>query len=195
VTSNSGVTPTGSVTFHVNNGTSNTDYPTALVNGVATLQQLGVGSYTITADFIANANFNASVGTPPISQVITPASTTTVVASTNTNAVYGEATITATVSSAFSTPTGNVTFLVNGSPVVRPLVNGVATLTPPLNASATPYTITANYAGDANFSGSSGNTIIQTVSAASTDTAVASSANPSVFGQSVTFTATVSAHS
>ena len=54
-------------------------------------------------------------------------------------------------------------------------------------------TIKASYSGDTNFKTSSG-TLTQTVDADSTTTAVVSSANPSVFGQSVTFTATVTAN-
>ncbi len=53
------------------------------------------------------------------------------------------------------------------------------------------HTITASYSGDTNFTGSS-NSVLQTVSAASTSTTVTSSTTASVFGQSVTFTATVS---
>ena len=57
------------------------------------------------------------------------------------------------------------------------------------------HTVTAVYSGDSNFTGSdnTASPLTQTVNQASTTTAVASSANPSVFGQSVTFTATVSA--
>ena len=53
------------------------------------------------------------------------------------------------------------------------------------------HTITASYSGDTNFSDSSGS-VLQTVHAASTYTSVSSSSNSSVFGQSVTFTATCS---
>ncbi len=55
------------------------------------------------------------------------------------------------------------------------------------------YTITALYAPDnSNFIGSSSADLLQTVNQAGTTTTVTSSANPSVFGQTVTFTATVS---
>jgi hypothetical protein len=51
-------------------------------------------------------------------------------------------------------------------------------------------TITANYPGDGNF-GSSSDNVSHAVNQASTSTAIASSAPTSVFGQPVTFTATV----
>ena len=54
------------------------------------------------------------------------------------------------------------------------------------------HTITAKYLGDPNYSASpTSSSITQTVNAAATTTAVASSANPSVVGQAVTYTATV----
>ena len=54
-------------------------------------------------------------------------------------------------------------------------------------------TIKASYSGDTNFKTSTG-TVTQTVNQDSTTTSVVSSANPSVYGQSVTFTATVAAN-
>src|SRR5439155_203068 len=55
------------------------------------------------------------------------------------------------------------------------------------------HSITAVYGGDGNFFTSTSSALSQTVNQASSSTALSSSANPSVFGQSVTFTATVSA--
>jgi hypothetical protein len=51
--------------------------------------------------------------------------------------------------------------------------------------------IRAAYGGDANFASSKSNAVTQVVNKAATTTALASSVNPSTFGQSVTFTATV----
>jgi hypothetical protein len=58
-------------------------------------------------------------------------------------------------------------------------------------ASAGLKTLSVSYAGDANFNISSTSGTTFTVNPAATSTAVASSANPSVFGQAVSFTATV----
>src|SRR5207244_607253 len=68
--------------------------------------------------------------------------------------------------------------------------SGVATFT---TATLTlgSHAITATYGGDTNFTGSDGTTT-QTV-LAGTATVVTSAPNPSVFGQPVTFTATVTA--
>src|SRR5262249_54982467 len=55
------------------------------------------------------------------------------------------------------------------------------------------HSITAVYAGDASFAGSTSSALTQTVNTAATSAAVISSLNPSTTGQSVTFTATVTA--
>ncbi|WP_030242106.1 hypothetical protein [Streptomyces sp. NRRL S-455] len=56
------------------------------------------------------------------------------------------------------------------------------------DTAGSPYTITANYGGDANFAGSSGSDT-QTVNQAATTATVSSSPDPSVVGESVTVTA------
>ena len=56
------------------------------------------------------------------------------------------------------------------------------------------HSITAVYSGDDSYTGSTNSpALTQTVTAAATTTTLFSSANPAVFGQSVTFTATVTA--
>src|SRR5207247_867944 len=59
--------------------------------------------------------------------------------------------------------------------------------------SVTNHSITAVYGADLNFTASTSGTVTQTVNKASSTTTVASSPNPSVFGQSVLFNATVTA--
>ncbi len=125
------------------------------------------------------------------------ASTTTMVSSSANPSVFGQSTtFTATVSSTSSgTPTGTVTFNIDGTnqtPVS--LVNGQASFSVS-SLSVASHSVTATYSGDNNFSASTSTTFTQTVSKANTSTSVSSTANPSVFGQSVTFTATVSASS
>src|SRR5205823_5238790 len=55
------------------------------------------------------------------------------------------------------------------------------------------HSITAVYGGDSNFNGSTSNTVSQVVNKANTTTSITSSQNPSGVGQTVIFTATVSA--
>ncbi|MER7901614.1 Ig-like domain-containing protein, partial [Streptomyces sp. NPDC096046] len=90
-------------------------------------------------------------------------------------------------------PTGTVTFdFADGTtPVTAVLTNGAATVTRPYTIRiSSPYTITATYNASSDFADSSG-TDTHTVTRASTTTALASSPDPSVVGQPVTFTATV----
>jgi hypothetical protein len=196
VTATSGGTPTGSVTFKDGTTTLGTS---TLNSGVAsfTISTLAVGTHPITAAYSGSSNFNPSTSSV-LTQTVNSAlasSSTAVVSSVNPS-VFGESvTFTATVSPvppATGTPTGTVTFSDGANSLgTVTLSNGMASFSIS-SLSATSHTITASYSGDANFSPSSGS-MTQTVAMANSMTAIASSANPSVSGQSVTFTATVTA--
>src|SRR5262249_19074267 len=105
-------------------------------------------------------------------------------------------TFTATVTgSGAATPTGLVTFSDGATSMGQGTLStagGVSTAsftTSSLTVGS--HTLTSSYGGDGNFTSSSG-TLSQTVGKATTSTAVVASVNPSVSGQSVTFTVTVS---
>ena len=122
--------------------------------------------------------------------------TTTTVTSSKNPSNFGDAvTFTATVAST-GIPTGSVTFNDSTTVLGTAALNGsgVATFTTSSLAIGN-HTITAQYAGNTNFTASTGplNTNPQVVNQAVSTTAVATSANPSVSGQLVTFTATVAA--
>jgi LPXTG-site transpeptidase (sortase) family protein len=70
---------------------------------------------------------------------------------------------------------------------------GVATCTTSY-AGVSTHSITAVYSGDANFTNSTSAPLTQTINQDATTTSLSSSVNPSVIGQSVTFTATVTAN-
>ncbi|HXT05130.1 MAG TPA: Ig-like domain repeat protein [Casimicrobiaceae bacterium] len=119
--------------------------------------------------------------------------TTALVSSLNPSTFAQSVTFTATVSG--SSPTGTVQFKDGaanlGSPVS--LSGGVATFTTSSLAIGT-HPITAVYGGDATNAGSTSNTVAEVVNASGaspTTTTVSSSLNPSVVGQTLTFTATV----
>ena len=98
-----------------------------------------------------------------------------------------------------ATPTGTVNFK-DGATIIghEPLVElstttGVTTFsTSTLDVGTHP--ITADYTGATSIHGSMSAVLDQVVNPADTTTTVTSSANPSVFGQPVTFTATVTAN-
>jgi len=129
-----------------------------------------------------------------------PGTTTGLASSVHPWSVFGQpVTFTATVtanSPGAGTPTGTVTFKDGSSALGTGTLNGSgqATFTTSTLAVGS-HSITASYGGDANFSGSTSSTLTQTVRKAGTTTLVSSSANPSVSGQAVTFTATVTAKS
>ena len=90
-------------------------------------------------------------------------------------------------------PTGSITFL-DGSTTLGTATLSAGKATFKTAALATGrHTITVSYSGDGNFVTSTSAPLTETVSQAATTSNLTSSANPSVFGQSVTFTATVKA--
>jgi streptogramin lyase len=188
-------TATGTVTFLDGKNTLGTR---TLSGGSATLSttSLALGNHTITVSYAGDANFNSSVSAA-LTQTVTKGSTTTTVTSSANPSVFGQlVTFTATVSPVISssgTPTGTVTFL-DGKTVLGTgtLSGGSATISIS-SLTIGNHTITVTYPGDTNFVSSTSSAITQTVTKASSSTAVVSSANPSTSGQAVTFTATVSA--
>jgi hypothetical protein len=131
------------------------------------------------------ANLLANWGVP---------STTTVATGLSPVFVGASVTFTAIVNSLTSgTPTGTVTFLDNGTIVGTSTLNSSALAT--LNTSAFvvgTHSITAQYGGDSIFAVSTSSAISEVVNVKPTTSTVTSSLNPSIGGQSVTFTATVS---
>ena len=108
--------------------------------------------------------------------------------------VFGQSvTFTATVSSTASgTPSGTVTFKDGATTLGTGTLSGGTATFATSSLSVSGHTITAVYGGDSNFTGSTSSGLTQTVNKGATTTARVSSHNPSVLGQSVTFTATVS---
>lgn len=110
--------------------------------------------------------------------------------------VLGETvTFKAAVSGGTNPPTGTVTFFegttsLGTSPITNTPLGNVATFTIS-NLSLGNHSITAVYNGDADHAGSTSSPVNQQVNNATT-TALSSLPNPSIFGQQVTFSATVS---
>src|SRR6185437_5910918 len=110
--------------------------------------------------------------------------------------VFGQSvTLTANVSGSGGTPTGSVTFKDSSTTIGSgTLASGSASA--PVSSFVTgQHTLTAVYNGDATFAASASSPLTQTVNKGTSATVVSSGANPSLPGQSVTFTATVSATS
>jgi autotransporter-associated beta strand protein len=199
-----GGTPTGSVVFHVSGGTTPGDYIKALSGGVATLQGLGTGTYTITADYSGDDNFKISSGTLAGGQIINLADSQVDVASNHNPSRFGQSvTFTATVSAnpaGSSIPTGTVDFY-DGATLIaggRPInTSGQAFFTTStLDVAGSPHTISAVYTGSTNFNGNtgvlSGGQVVNKGDVAGT---VSATANPALLGDTVNFNASFSAQS
>ena len=198
VTSGSG-TPSGTVQFR--DGVTNLGAPLTLTAGQATFTTttLALGAHSITGVYSGDSSFATSTSAAVAHQVTQAATTTALVRSAgpNPSTVGQSVSFTATVTSGSGTPTGTVQFrdgVTNlGAPLT--LTAGQATFTTTTLALGA-HSITAVYSGDASFTTSTSGAVAHQVDAPTltpTSTAVVRSAgpNPSVFGQSVSFTATV----
>jgi len=145
---------------------------------------LSVGAHSITASYAGNANFNGSTSAV-LTQTVNKANTATTVASSVNPSVFGQSvTFTATVSvtaPGAGSPSGVVTFL-DGTTT---LGTGTLSATAPFTATFTTsslavgsHSITASYAGDTNFSGSTSAVLTQTVNKANTTSTVRQSTRP-----------------
>lgn len=105
------------------------------------------------------------------------------------------ATVSANVRGVTAVPTGTVTFLDGATSLgSATLTGGVATFNTS-NLAVGAHSITAQYSGDSNFHSRTSTVLSQVVSLATDSSVLASSANPALVGQSVTFTATIASTS
>jgi Bacterial Ig-like domain (group 3) len=193
VTGNCNV-PTGIITFL--DGTTVLGTATLNTSGVATFDTsfLFVGTHPITATYPGDFNFENSTSNV-ITEIITGPPTTTVLNTVSPNPArpLQPITMTATVTSAFTTPTGNIAFMANGAALatVPVAANGTASATVSTLHAGT-YSITAVYGGSTMYAASTSNAITETVLGTDTTSTLSVSPNPAIPTQSVTLTATVS---
>ncbi len=198
VSSAAGVPPDGSVQFLVNGAAYGS--PVALSGATAQLAiSEPVGSYTITAAYTGDANYAVTLPAAETSATLTvnQAATATSVAPGTATVNYGQsATFTATVSSAAGVPPdGSVQFLVNGVDYGSPVALSGATAQLAISEPVGSYTIAAEYTGDANYAvtlPAAETSATLTVNQAATATVVTPGTATENYGQSATFTATVS---
>ena len=194
VTSQYGGAASGTVAFMA--GSQNLG-SASLAGNVATLTTsfATAGTYSITAQYAGDSNNTGSLSAT-LSEKIIASTTTTLVSSLNPSLVGQAVTFTATVSSsAGAPPDGEIITFKNGSVVLgtAPLSAGKAQVT----TSSLPagiFTITASYPGDSNFAASTSlglRQVVNSTTKSSTTTTFVSSLNPSIYGQNITFTATV----
>lgn len=197
-------TPTGTVT--VTTDGSETCQTTNLSNGLGSCQLTfihgGSRSITVSYDGTSSNRYNSASQTYSGVQTVSQANTTTTLTTNPGPIAVGQSvTFTATVSvdsPGGGLPGGKVSFTAtqSGSPDLTCLnvtvTGGVATCVlkfPKTGSWSTQAVYTPDLSGD--FKGSTSNSINKTVDPANTITTVAGVPSPSVLGQSVAFTATV----
>ena len=196
VTSPVSGTPSGSVTFY--DGASELGTATLDASGVATLSApaLAGGLHSLTASYGGSSAYQPSAS-PALSQEVDPAPTSVALASSLPAATFGTAVLlTATVTPLGygpASPTGTVTFSDGGASLGTAALDasGVATLSVPALGTGA-HSLTASYAGDGNYGSATSAPFAEMVSPATPAVALAASLSSSVYGQAVTFTATVS---
>ena len=156
-----------------------------------TTTALAAGTFSLTAVYSGDAS-NAASTSNGASQTVSKASTSTGITTNPAFPTVGQ-TVNLVAAVAPTTATGAVNFF-SGSTLLgtSTVSNGQATF--PITATAAGLTLLnleAVYQGDSNYNSSFSSTISVNVQKGLTATTVSSSVNPSIQGQSVTFTATV----
>jgi large repetitive protein len=196
---------TGTVTFDDNgspiatspacSGTLSGASPPA---ATCTVSEPTTGTHSITASYGGDGD-NTGSSASAVAQVVDAAATTTSFDFSPPAPVAGQpVTFTATVAATppgTGNPTGSVSFSGGAGVLCTGSLSGTSTDTASCSATYSAQTmdaVTATYGGNDSYSGSSSPSRSISVGQADTTTVITSSANPSVNGQPVTFTATVS---
>jgi len=185
--------PSGTVTFY--DGTNTLGSTQAGGSGQATLvvATLAVGSHSLTATYATSGNWLGSTSTVRTQTVNRASSTTTLTSSVNPASVGQAVTFAARVTTTSAIATGTIQFRDGSTNLATVTLDstGQASFTTTTLAPGN-HTMRAVYSGDGNFQSSTSSSLTQTVNASTTTTLI-SSRNPSTRGQTVTFTATVTA--
>ncbi len=190
---------TGTVTFTIDRGLPSMATRTATISGgVATWtsNSLVVGTHTVDATYSGDGSFLPSTSSA-ISQTITAIGTQVAVTSSQNPSRNGQlVTFNAavTVAAGTSTPTGSVTFRITnaGAADTVAVVALGATGRASFTTGALPigsHGVTVSYGTTLPWAASVSPTLTQVVDRSASSVVMQSSANPSVFGQTVTFTA------
>lgn len=178
--------PAGNVT--VSDGT--VSCTASIAAGQCTLTFSSSGVKSLTATYAGDANFNESTSSPAVSHTVNPANTTTTISADSPDPSAAGQAVTvnfnvAAVGPGSGTPTGNVTVSDGVDSCTGTIASGTCSLTLTTGGSRT---LTATYAGDTTFNGSTLAGEPHTVSGGSTTTTTitADTPDPSVVGQAVT---------
>jgi large repetitive protein len=186
-------TATGTINFLDNGRSVGTATLSAQDVATLTLSTLPVGTQSLTAVYSGDSNYTTSTSTP-YPEVISLGTASVVLAGPASPVNAGiSITLTGSITSTGVTPTGALS-LMDGSSVIatqNASANGSFSFVVPALSVGT-HTLTVTYAGDANNATATSNSFVIVVQQAATTTSLASSTNPQIVGQPVTFTASTS---
>ena len=198
ITSSHGGSVSGTVTFKDGATTLGTGAVNTTTNKATfTTSVLAEGSHSITADYGGSVN-DAASNSAALAQTVNKTTSATVVTSSSLNpSIYGEAvTITATITSAHGgSVSGTVTFkdkhnyALGTAAVKHDHKQGHVYDVHPRSRHS--HSITAQYGGSVDDGSSNSAALAQTVNKATSTTVATSSLNPSIYGEAVTITATI----
>lgn len=152
---------------------------------------LAVGTHTMTAVYSGDSNFNGSTSIAVV-VVVTQVTPTISLASTPNPSTFGQSvTFTATVAGSDTPPSGTVTFKDGALTLGTATISGGTATFATSALSVGTHSIAAVYGGDTNNASETSTAVDQVVQKAAASIVVASSANPSTYGQSVTLSVTV----
>ncbi|MBI5475607.1 MAG: Ig-like domain repeat protein [Ignavibacteriales bacterium] len=187
--------PTGTVTFKDGASTIGSTALDGSASASLSLSTLNVSTHSISAEYSGDLNYQSSISSP-INQDVNKASTATSLTSDVNPSVKGQSIIlTASVSAILpgaGIPSGAVTFKNGGSTIDTKTLDGSGLATLAINdLTVGSHLLTAEYNGDSRFNTSISPDYTQIINKVQTTTSLTSNLNPSVYGQSVSFTATV----
>ena len=187
--------PTGSVSFF--DGT--TLLGSAPLGGMATAvistAALSAGEHAITAVYAGDTGFSGDTSAV-YTQTVVQATTTATLTAAPSPSTFGQSvtltTVVTPVPLVAGTPTGSVSFFDGSTLLGSVTLDGTGTATLSTSAlSVGTHVITSVYSNsDGNFAGTTASPASETVNQADTTLGLVAAANPSVYGQSVTLTAT-----
>lgn len=192
-------TPTGNVTFTLDNNTISVGPVSNGTTSTTTITVPTTGTHTIGASYSGDGNFAASTASP-VSFTVAKTSTTTVDnPSTTTPALGSTVTVSTSITpssySASGDPTGTVTYTVGsnnyGTYNVTPGTPSTAQFSFTA-ANAGTFTLEAVYSGDSNYAASTAAPITLTIAKVSTTTTVTPATTTPTVGDSLQVSASVS---
>jgi uncharacterized protein (TIGR03437 family) len=179
---------TGAVTFTID-GTAQAPIDISAGQVTLTVSNLTVGKHTLGAGYSGDSNF-APASAAPLTQTVAQQATIVALISSLDPSIPGvPVTFTASVPAG---ATGTITFTIDGvSQGTLNVTAGSAQITAS-SLTGGNHTVIATYSGDANFLPATSSPLTQIVVIPQVTLTLASSANPAVVGQPITFTATIS---